>query len=232
LTTALADFTTRILATLNDPSAGRYIQAMTDEALKRALTEYSKANPLFGSQSITVLAAGREFAITSEPRFQNVYRVIHPYDSTKDYEPHLNSSGRMIYNAAIREDYYVYLKAGSPYIHLAGYDIPAIGDLIFVQYTIGHTIQNLDSAAATTVQLEHEPMIVMGAAAHAANMLANLQGTFPTMDKLKLWADTQEANYALWLSNLAKRSSRLAGPVASGYWKLDRWDGAGWRSKE
>jgi hypothetical protein len=232
LTTALADFTTRILATLNDPSAGRYIQSMTDEGLKRALVEYSKANPLFNSQTITVLFAGRDFAIVNELRFQNVYRVIHPYDSTQDYEPHLNSSGRMIYNSAIREDYYVYLKAGAPYIHLAGYDIPAVNDQILVNYTVGHTIKDLEAATVTTVQLEHEPMIVIGAAAHAANMLANLQGTYPTMDKLKVWADTQEANYAFWLSNLAKRSSRLAGPIASGYWKLDRWDGAGWRSRE
>jgi|SRR5271157_438639 len=232
MTTSYTDMTTRILAVLNDPSAGRYLQAMTDEAMKRALTEYSRANPLFGSQVISVVAAGRDFAITSEPRFQNVYRVIHPYDPTQDYEPQLNSAGRMLIRTEIREDYYVYLKAGAPWLHLSGYDIPSVGDQIQVLYTVGHTISGLDGAAVTTVQLEHEPMLVMGAAAHAANMLANLQGTFPTMDKLKLWADAQEANYALWLSNLAKRSSRLAGPIAFSFWKLDRWDGSGWRSRE
>jgi len=232
MTTALADFTTRILTVLNDPSAGRYLQTMTDEALKRALIEYSKANPLFDNQVISVLAAGRDFAITAEPRFQTVYRVIHPYDATQDYEPQLNSAGRMIDQPAVREDYYVYFNNGAPYLHLSGYDIPAVGDSIMVYYTIGQSILNLDAAAVTTVQLEHEPMLVMGAAAHAAQNLANVQGTFPDMSKLKLWADTQEANYALWCANLSKRSSRLAGPIASAYWKLDKWDGSGWRSRE
>ncbi len=228
----LASFTTRILASLNDPSAGRYIQAMTDESLRQALVEYSRAAPQMDNQVLTATVAGRDLQIPNVARFQSAYRVIYPYDPTVDYQPELNRSGRIIERPEIREDYYYYWKAGVPYIHISGFDIPQVGEQILVYYAMGHTIQNLDAGAATTILVEHEPMIVKGAAGHAANKLASTQGTFPSMDKLVVWAKAQEADFTLWLKSLASQTARQAGPQVSAYWKLDRWDGSGWRARE
>ncbi|MDR3575345.1 MAG: hypothetical protein P4L50_15905 [Anaerolineaceae bacterium] len=228
----LASFTTRVLASLNDPSAGRYLQAMTDEGLRRALIQYSRAAPQMDNQVLTVAAAGRDMAIPNVTRLQSIYRVIYPYDSTQDYQPILNHAGRIIERQEIREDYYYYWKAGAPYLHISGYDVPQVGEQILVYYAMGHSINNLDGATATTILLEHEPMLIVGAAAEAATMLASTQGTFPNMSQLKLWADTQQADFTLWLKSLASQTARQAGPQVSAYWRLDRWDGSGWRSRE
>ena len=228
----LASLTTRVLNSLNDPNAGRYAQPLTDEAFRRALVQYSRAAPLMDSQVLTVATAGRDLAIPNVTRFQSVYRVIFPYDPTEDYQPVLNRQGRVIERPEIMENYYYYWKAGLPYLHISGFEIPAVGDQIMIYYSMGHTVRNLDGGTVTTILLEHEPMLVVGAAAAAAAMLSSTQGTFPNMSQLKIWADTQQADFTLWLKSLASQTARQAGPQISAYWKLDRWDGSGWRGKE
>jgi hypothetical protein len=221
----LASLKTRVSTTLNDTGGTRFSTGMLDEALRQALHEYSKAWPLMDELDFTVTVIGRDQAISALNTCQAIYEVIYPYDSSEDYEPHIYGYGRVVPHKSVLPYFHYGWKKGVLTLHVGGPKNPGVGEHILVKYMNPQTIKDLDSATTTTVQADHEAMLVEGAAGHAAVMKSNIMGTFPDMTGLNKWGAAQEVKYTLWLADLRAQSARQVSPFSQQYWRLDGWDG-------
>ena len=212
---ALAAYRTRITNTLVD-STSKFTTTTIDEALTKVLGEYSRAFPNVANATITVATAGRSQTLTACTGLTTVIFLIHPYDSTL--------SDPAIYE---REDFTVMWQSNVPYAYFLGPDIPQAGEKIYVQYAAKHTIDDLASAAATTVRDDHEDWLVLGAAGQAAIMRASSLNEqwgakAAEMDKLLLWGSEQYKKFQDFLQTL-----RMDAPLdafSDSFWSLDDWD--------
>ncbi len=80
---------TRVLQLLGDPDGVRYDDATLQEALRQALTAYTRSCPQIRSQVLTLASSGQEQSLaelTNPPLF--LLEVIHPYlNGSTDYPP-------------------------------------------------------------------------------------------------------------------------------------------------
>jgi len=217
---ALAAFRTRILLMLGDSGAARYSNDEIDEALKQALGLYASAYPQLSSQEITIAAAGRDQSLADCASFMNLIDFVYPYDST--------AADPLVFTSS----FYVFWKSGTPYLHIGGSAVPAVGQKILVNFAAAHAVEDLDSAAATTIRPDHESYLVIGAAAHAAVnrgiKVAEAYGSPASDDnQLLLWGNQRLAAFYDILADLKKSDPPRpsAGfPGASPHWELDKWD--------
>ena len=213
MTTTLADFTTRVLAMLGDVSANRYASAQTDEAIRAALAEYSRAYPAVAGASFTVTSPGKDQAITTLPAYiQFLTKVQWPADT--------NPTNNIIHA------WYATYPSGVPNLHLQ-WDQPAAGDVINLVYAANHTISGLDGGCATTIPPVHNDMLALGAAGHAA-VDRSIQITEQMTQRasnaaiLANWGAARLQEFRAALSLLAMNKSSIFQPREG--WKIDRWD--------
>ena len=217
---ALAVFRTRILLMLGDSSSARYSNDEVDEALRQALVLYSKAYPQISSQEITISAAGRDQTLTTCTNFMNLIDFIYPYDST--------AADPLVY----AYPFYVFWKAGTPYLHIGGSAVPAAAEKILANFSAFHEVEDLDSAAATTVREDHESFLVIGAAGTAAiNRGAKVFEAYGSQsndnDELVAWGNQRMAAFQNILDDLSRSDSPRPSsgfPGSSPHWDLDKWD--------
>ena len=212
--TTLAAYRTRITNSLDDTTS-KYSSAIIDEALRKVLNHYTRANPNITTVTHTVTTAGRAQNISAAGLI-TVLQLVHPYDSTLA-DPY----------AYEREDFYSSYIDGAPQLYFSGGDIPQAGEKIFVKYAATQTIKDLDSAAATTVRKDHESILVIGAAGQAAMMRAsglNEQwgGRAGEMSALMSWGTGQFQKFLDFLVEIKQEVSIPLFPAS--YWKLDDWD--------
>ena len=219
---ALAAFRTRVLLMLGDTGAARYSNDAIDEALKQALSMYSNAYPGIDCQEITIAAAGRDQSLASCVSFMNLIDFVYPYDSS--------TADPLIFSGS----FYMYWKAGMPYLHIGGSRVPAAAEKILVNFSAYHAIEDLDSAEATTIRGDHESYLVIGAAGIAAinrgMKVAEAYGSQASDDsQLLVWGNQRLSSFQVILNNLrisgAPRPS-TGFPGASPHWELDKWDRA------
>ena len=137
---------------LDDSSNAVWATTDIDRAIARALYQYSQVNPQRAVGTITLIADGREISLSSLTGLMRVVRVWHPYIAADPEDP---PQWR-------RWDLW-----GSTLRIIDG-DEPANGDVVRVFYFKPQTIDDLDSATATTVPAEDERVIVLGAGGYAA----------------------------------------------------------------
>jgi len=211
---ALAAYRTRIQNSLDD-TTDKYTNDIIDEALRKVLNVYTRATPNIETAEHTVTTTGRSQTITAAGLIA-IVRLVHPYDDSLA-DPF----------AYEREDFYQTYINGSPVLYFTGPDFPRISEIIYIQYGAAHTIDDLDSAAATTVRDDHEDILVMGAAGAAAKMRAsglNEQwgGRPGEMSALMSWGTNQ---YQKFLDAVEEIKQEVSIPLfPAGYWKLDDWD--------
>ncbi|MCC6190790.1 MAG: hypothetical protein IT318_17330, partial [Anaerolineales bacterium] len=107
---------------------------------------------------------------------------------------------------------------------------PQADDELRLWYTKPHTIQDLDSAAATTVFAHHESGLVTGAAGYAAaseivDQVGNVRLDPGESKDLSTWAAARLKEFRDWLETV-KTGPGPAGsapPYGPG-WQLDKWD--------
>jgi hypothetical protein len=90
MTTTLSTLTTRLLQILGDNTTTptRYLSALTQEAFRQAIGEYSIALPLITTATHTVTSAGREQTLTSLSRLIAITQVLYPWiDDTQEMDP-------------------------------------------------------------------------------------------------------------------------------------------------
>jgi len=216
--TDLAGFRTRILALLGDPAGARYTNATLDEALSQALEEFSVTVPNLIIEEFTVVTAGREQLITTVPSFLNVLQVVYPYNGTATEQTLLDA-------------FYAWHDGEYLALYIGGPAVPAAGEVIQIYYTIPHTVENLNSAVATTINPAHDGLLSQGASAfsallRAAQMVETPGKRLEDTTNLQKWGQEQRSHFTSSLRLLANGHTHTAALPTAG-WKLDGWDGGG-----
>ena len=133
-----------ILATAIDSST--WTSTIKDEALRQALQRYSLEGPVYET-NFTVASANAEQDLSS---ITDIYRIIAlawPWSAGENF---LQYS----VNYRLLGNFNAYIKDG----------IPVVNEIIRVRYRKQHKIQNLDSAASTTVNDVDRRTIAVAAA--------------------------------------------------------------------
>ncbi len=211
----LAEYRTNILATLKD-SGTKYDTTTIDEALRRVLNEYSRAFPDFTTATVTLAAAGRSVALTSQTDLIVILKLVHPYVSTLT-DPYVYE----------REDYRLTWSAGVPQLYFSGSDIPQSGEKIYLEYGRAQKVKDLDSATATTVKLDHKQILIGGASGQSAMIrsqsLNEQWGGQPgEMPNLMQWGSGLYKQFQADLKQI--RQELNLNPFTKSNWKLDKWD--------
>ena len=212
--TALAAFRTRIQNSLDDTNS-KYSDDIIDEALRKILNEYTRANPNMLTAEFTVTTSGR-IQTLSTANLIVITQLVHPYDDTL-VDP-------FVYE---REDFTLSYMDGSPTLYFSGEDIPEVSEIIYFKYAGKQTIKDLDSAAASTIRDDHEDILVVGASGQAAMMRAsglNEQwgGRPGEMGALMMWGTRQYARFLDFLFEVKQESNLPIFPDT--FWPVDKWD--------
>ena len=217
--TSLADFRIRIRAVLVDAGGTIYSDAIVDEALSQALSEYNEALPLEMETVINLPGDGREIALNSLTGLTRVIEVYWPFDSANEPWPPNRVKGFTIYWDDTQPVLYLNNIEGGE---------PQLDDELRLWYTTSHTIDGLEAATETTIPGEHETLLVSGAAGHAAMARgvdlvevtsADLYGT----GLLLTWAQRKLKEFRDALEKIKCSRARAGQPFSQG-WMLDKWD--------
>ena len=153
---------TRALSLVNDPNASAELTTqMQDDALREALSRYDLDVPLRVVEDLTGDGSLFDFALASwVDQFSSVSSVEYPagYRPATFVDPN---------------DYEIYQTSSTTKLRLK-FDTPGSGETVRVNYNGRHTIEDLDSAAATTIYAGHEEAIVRLAASNLLLRLATL----------------------------------------------------------
>jgi hypothetical protein len=214
----LTNLTTRLLIILGDSLAERFTAAITQEAFRLTLAEYSNATPLASTATHTVVTAGRDQDVsTSCPRLMVVTRVLYPYGDTPT--PKRGLAGL--------EDYSLCWINAIPVLYIDGERVPAAGDRLRITYAAAHTLDNLDGAVKCTVPAQDHALLLQGASGHAAMIRSvNLTEAYTNRDKdasdLKNYAVETLKVFRAQIKTLGRQASRQ--PLPAGGFRLDQWD--------
>ncbi len=149
----LAAFRTKILALLSDAANAIFSNDNVDQALRWALAEYSERRPLNRTYQYSVDATTGVHNLPTDFVTRHVSKV-ELYDADPD------SIVEIKFHAFIRDEQWIIETS---------YEIQA-GEVLQISYSDVHTIDDLDSAAGTTVPLADEAILQVGAAGRAALM--------------------------------------------------------------
>lgn len=211
----LAGYRSAILASLLDTGT-KYNTTTLDEAIRRALNDYTRAFPDFTTAEITLAASSRRVSLTSQTDLISILHCLHPYVSTLTD----------IYERE-REDYVINWVAGVPVLFFKDNPMPKTGEKIYLEYAKPQKIKDLDAATATTVRLDHKQILVSGAAGFSATirsqMLNESWGGMPgQMPNLAQWGAGMIRYFHDQLT-IIKQELNL-NPFTKSYWKLDNFD--------
>lgn len=181
----LADLRDRVEATLQDATNVRWSTDDIDEAIRKALEQYSRRNPDHTISTLTLAADGREIDISSLTTLLRVEKVWWDYDATTPGHP---------------PNWRQFETWPGDLLYIDDDDAPASGDKVRIWYTRKQTIEDLDSATGTTIPDEDIGYIVTGAAHFAAQSRAvelaeTLNVDRDVVKRLKEWAEEQGKNF-------------------------------------
>ena len=217
----LAQIRDRVELMLQDTGNAIFSTTLLDECIKQALDQYNYVNPQGKETVITLPGDGREIALDSITGLTKVTEVWWPYDSTASSEtwpPNRVKGWRLWWDDA------------RPVLFLDTVDQsqPQTDEEMRIWYIVPHTIENLASATITSLLAEHESLIVLGAAGHAAMSravdLTEVAGTdLYAIGLLGTWGQRKLKEFQAELRKLQEQSVR-SGPAWGEGWSLDKWD--------
>ena len=152
---ALAVFRTSVLALLSDASNAIFSNNDVDQALRWALSEFSARRPFIRTYQFTVDATTGVHFLPADFIARHITNV-QLYDEDPD--------------DIVDLAYYAY-QCDEQWIVETNYEVNS-GKVLQISYSAIHTIDNLDSAAGTTLAAADEPIIHVGASGRAAQMRA------------------------------------------------------------
>ena len=219
--TALAGIRDRVELMLQDTGNAIWDADTIDEALKQALDQYNGVNPLHMETVITLPGDGREIALSGITGLLDVLDVWWPYDSDASDEtwpPNRVRGWRLWWDDA------------QPllFMEVADSSQPQTDEEMRIWYTKRQTIQDLDSASTTTLRGDHESLIILGAAGHAAMSrtvdLVEVSGTdLYQVSILGTWGQRKIREFTAALRRLERKHARRGRSWGVG-WALDKWD--------
>ena len=211
----------RASAMLMDTGLAIWPALTLGEAFTQALDQYNGVNPLHMETVITLPGDGREIALSGITGLLDVLDVWWPYDSdatTETWPPNRVRGWRLWWDDA------------QPLLFLEIEDSsqPQTSEEVRIWYTKRHTIQDLESATTTTLRGDHESLIVLGAAGHAAMSrtvdLIETSGTdLYQVSILGTWGQRKIKEFTAALRRLERKHARRGRSWGVG-WALDKWD--------
>ena len=219
--TALAGFQDRIEEMLQDTGNVIWSTDVIDEGIKQALDQYNLVNPLTMETAITLPGDGREIALAGVTGLLNVLDVWWPYvtgASSETWPPNRVRGWRLWW-----DDFQPVL-----FLEIIDGAQPKTDEELRLWYSKRQTIQNLDSADSTSLRGDHESMIILGAAGHAAMSrtvdLIEVSGTdLYQVDILGTWGQRKLREFQSELKGVQRQQARRGPSWLSG-WSLDKWD--------
>jgi hypothetical protein len=210
----LGSLTNRVESFLEDSTNTKWSTAELEAAIRLAIYVYSDYFPRRAITTVDLTAAGREIDISGID-YRTIERVWWDYDSSDpDHPPHWR-------------DFEVW---PGDLLYVNDPEEPASGDTLRIWYTTNHTLDELDSATATTIPNRHAEIIAIGAAGFAAHTRvatlseqANVNEWAPR--NLGEWATAQLQTYYQRLQHLAAQQATQRAGLAN-LAALDRWDNA------
>jgi hypothetical protein len=219
--TALAGLRDRVEEMLMDTGNAIFAATTIDEAIHLALDQYNGVNPLTMETVIVLPGDGREIALSGVSGLVGVHDAWWPYDSTAAAETWPPNKIR---------GYRLWWDDNQPVLFLEIDDgaQPKTDDEIRIWYSKQQTIQDIDAAATTTLPGDHESLIVLGGAGHAAmSRTADLIETANTdlyqVGLLGTWGQRKLREFHGKLKTIQRAGAR-AGPAWGSGWALDKWD--------
>ena len=219
MATTLALLRDRVELMLADSGNSIWSTDDIDEGIRQALHEYSKTKPLRAVSTLNISADGREIDVSSLTGLLSVTDIWCDYTSS---DPEFPANVRSFKHW--RDEQKIYVDDD--------YE-PASGDVMRVFYTKLQTLNGLDSETSTSVPLDDETLIAIGAAGYAATSRAVDLAEQVTLDRLtsqqvRAWglAKLQE-----FRAGLKKVAAELATDEVSHVELIpeDRWErGSGW----
>ncbi len=213
----LAAIRDRVEQALEDTANAIWSTGALDEAIRQALVEYIEHSPYIKDSEITLAADGRQIDISELTGLLSVQEVYWPY-SASYWPPNQVLQYRVIW------------AAGTPYLWFASHAgaEPKTGEVVRVRYTTAHTIEDLDSATATTIPDAHISKLVIGAAGYALVFAAIDRATefnldAGTVENLRISGNAYIKEFRLWLTALG-RAPGGSPFLEVGGWRLDEWD--------
>jgi len=215
----LVGYRARILDRLVDAGGNIFSTATLDEAIRTALDEYNRVYPLTAETVIVLPGAGREIALANVTGLIGVSEVWWPYDSLSEVWPPNQVQGFRIFWDDAQPVLFLTTRDGSQ---------PQLDDEVRLWYTKLHTIQDLDSAAVTTVHLDHETDVVAGGAGHAAiaeslDQIGQVHIDPKEVEYLRSWGISRLNEYRAALNRIRDATVHTGEPWGAP-WKLDKWD--------
>jgi hypothetical protein len=156
-TATLASLRDRVEATLQDSGNATWSTADIDEAIRKALDRHNRTLPRQVIGTITLAAAGREISLASLTGLIEVKKVWWDYDSTDPGHP------------PTFRDFEVW---PGNILYINDPTEPAATEVVRVWYTVPYTIESLDDATATTLETFWHGVLIINAAAYAAQSRA------------------------------------------------------------
>jgi len=219
--TALAAIRVRVEVMLRDTGLAIWDADVIDEGLRLALDQYSLVKPLHMETVITLPGDGREIALSGIADLIKVLDVWWPYDSAASAEawpPNRVNGWRLWWDDA-QAVLFLEIDAGAQ---------PELDDEVRVWYAKRQTIQDLDSADITSLQGEHESLIVLGGAGHAAmsrtvELIEEVGTDLYQVGILGTWGQRKLREFQAELKTLQRYEARR-GPSWGAGWALDKYD--------
>ena len=219
--TALAAIRVRVEVMLRDTGLAIWDADVIDEGLRLALDQYSLVKPLHMETVITLPGDGHEIALSGIADLIKVLNVWWPYDSAASAEtwpPNRVNGWRLWWDDA-QAVLFLEIDAGAQ---------PKLDDEVRVWYAKRQTIQDLDSADITSLQGEHESLIVLGGAGHAAmsrtvELIEEVGTDLYQVGILGTWGQRKLREFQAEIKILQRYEARR-GPSWGAGWALDKYD--------
>jgi hypothetical protein len=199
MSATLATLRDRVEQILMDSGNAIWATDDIDEAIRQALSEYSKIRPLQAVTTLAISATTHELSISTVTGLIGVLRVWCPY--TEAAPPSGNSPNWVAFE------------------HWADLDIlyfpdeVEAGDVARIFYDKVQALKDLDSAAATTFPDDDESLLATGAAGYAAMSRALDLSEQVTLDrdvpaKAKTWAGQKLQEFRQGLVRVARAEAQ------------------------
>ncbi len=163
------------------------------QAFREALSRYNRDAPLAVWEDFSGNGTAYQFSFTGDfaVGFSQIKSVEYP-------------TGERPQRYLVASDYHVYQSNATTVVLELPYNTPGAGETVRVVYTARHTIEDLDTATATTIPEWHEEALVTLA---ASRMLARLAGRF--IHEQDSTIDADATNRSSKDESAAKRSRAL-----------------------
>lgn len=192
----LADFRNLVEVDLTDAGNVTWSTDEIDRAIRRALFRYSDVR---SQQAVATIAAAasREYSTSTLTGMLDVQKVWFPYKAADPVYPPNWVDFELWDDRSI-----LYLKVD---------ECPVVADdPLRVYYTLAHTIEGLDAAAAGTYHEADEELIVLGSTAFAAvqrtrYVVDTVNPSVATPDNWKLWGNARLREFEDGLKELRRR---------------------------